>query len=509
MFVQAPVTTIVSTPRPASSVSSRVPCHPDIRIFSTTKSPGFGSRPLAGLAPHVPRTSAFVLFTPSKSGAFCFKPGAPFSTMYQTWITGAFLRRNAAASFCTFATTFCSFACCGEPVSANAPLAIITSFCRSWIRSAVRFGFSFSFAIGRLLFHVRLAPRADLRLDRVERGRARDEQGVPVGTAPGEVAGVLRDLDHAEVLALGADHPDAAGAGDPDVAFLVALHPVRDALLDHAGADALEEHPPVRERAVGVDVVDLDPRLRRFVDVEQRLVGREAEPVRLLVLVLLDDQLRVAAAWRDAEDALPAEHSLALEPEDGHAPVPGVGEPERPVGLHADVVRAVQLLALVVRGQHLAAGALAVRVHADERAGRVLANDQPAVRVEGHPVALVTRARDDLDATLLVPAPPGVGGHVGEEQELPLRVPDRPLREGEAGAELLDLDVLVDEPPELVGPHVYCAHAALLDTALGTGFRRLSPRQFPDSAEPTRCARSPSSGQAGDLSRTSRRQTAR
>ena len=148
MFVQAPLTTTVSTPRPRSSVSSFVSCQPDIRIFSTTKSPRFGSRPAAGCAPHVPRTSAFAPFTPSKSGAFCFSPGAPFSTMYQTWITGAPALRKAAASFFTLATTFCSFACCGEPDSAKAPFSMITSFCRSWIRSAVRFGSSFSFAIG-------------------------------------------------------------------------------------------------------------------------------------------------------------------------------------------------------------------------------------------------------------------------------------------------------------------------------------------------------------------------
>src|SRR4051812_12844770 len=228
MFVHAPVTTIVSMPRPVSSVSSFVSCHADMRIFSTTKSPRLGSRPAAGFAPHEPRTSAFVPATPSKSGAFCFRPGAPFSTMYQTWITVPPFRRNAFASFFTFATTFCSSACWGEPVSAKAPFAIITSFCRSWISIAVFFGFSFfSFAIASLLAHVRLAPRADLGLDRIQRRRARDEQGVPVGPTPREVARVLRDLDHAEVLAGRADHPDAAGAGDPDVALLVALHPVR------------------------------------------------------------------------------------------------------------------------------------------------------------------------------------------------------------------------------------------------------------------------------------------
>src|SRR5262249_9360617 len=231
MFVQAPVTTIVSTPRPASSVSSFVSCQADIRIFSTTKSPAFGSRPLAGFAPQLPRTSAFVLFTPSKRGAFCFSPGAPFSTMYQTWITGARLRRNAAASFCTFATTFCSFACWGEPVSANAPLGIITSFCRSWIRSAVRFGFSLSLAIRVLLVHVGLAAARDLRLHPVQRGRRRNEEPVPVGPSEGQVPHALGDPDDADVLTVRTEHPDALGAGDPDVPLLVALHPVDEAAL--------------------------------------------------------------------------------------------------------------------------------------------------------------------------------------------------------------------------------------------------------------------------------------
>ena len=50
--------------------------------------------------------------------------------------------RQAAARSATLATTFCSFACCGEPDSANAPPSMITSFCRSWISMAVRDGSS-------------------------------------------------------------------------------------------------------------------------------------------------------------------------------------------------------------------------------------------------------------------------------------------------------------------------------------------------------------------------------
>ena len=50
-----------------------------MRIFSTTKSPGFGSSPPTGAAPQLPRTSALVS-TPSKSGALSVRPGAPGST---------------------------------------------------------------------------------------------------------------------------------------------------------------------------------------------------------------------------------------------------------------------------------------------------------------------------------------------------------------------------------------------------------------------------------------------
>src|SRR6476620_7766196 len=114
------------------------------------------------------------------------------------------LRQVAARAF-TFSTTFCSFACSGEPVSANAPPSIITSFCRSWMistqRSASRVRPS-SF-IYRLLTHVRLAPRTDRGSNGVHRGGARDVERVPVLAAPAEVPGVLGDEDRPEMLALG------------------------------------------------------------------------------------------------------------------------------------------------------------------------------------------------------------------------------------------------------------------------------------------------------------------
>ena len=127
------------------------------------------------------------------------------------------------------------------------------------------------------------------------------------------------------------------------------------------------------------------------VDVEQRLVGREAEPVRLYEVV--DEQLQLAAARRDAVDALEVEILLALDAEAGHPAVGRIAEVDRAARVDHDVVRAVQLLALVVGREHLTVAARAVGIHADDRARRVLADDQAALGVERHAVALVARLR--------------------------------------------------------------------------------------------------------------------
>src|SRR5262245_41962667 len=446
MFVQAPVMMIVSRPRPASRVSSFVPCQALIRIFSTMRSPSFGSSPSAGAAPQVPRTSAFPSFTPLKSGAFSLSPGAPSSTRYQTWITGTPLLRHVSASAATFSTTFCSFACSGAPESAKAPPSIITSFCRSWInitqRDASRL--SPSSFIDRLLTHVRLAPRSDSGLDRVERGRARDVERVPVLAAPREVPRVLGDENRSEMPALGGDDPDAARPGHPDAPALVALHPVGDALLDDAGADALEEHAAVRDVPVAVRIPDLDVRARRVDAVEQRIVGREAEPVRQDELVLVDDELELVltASGGNPEDALPAELALPLDAETGEAAVPGIGEVDRPRRVDADVVRAVQVLALEVVCEHLAAP---VGTLAPQRARHVLADDEVEVGVVRHAVALERRPHHLDDGAVGRVAAPHVAGHVGEEEMVLGGMPDRPLREREAGGDPLDFRPFLDE----------------------------------------------------------------
>src|SRR4051812_9737507 len=375
--------------------------------------------------------------------------------MYQTWITGTPLARHASASAATFATTPCAVACAGAPESANAPPSMITSFCRSWITSADRDGSSARASLLTRSPHVREAVAGDLAAQAVHRRRRGDEQPAPVRSAPVDVAHGLRHLHGAQVLALGAEdaHPEGARlaprAGDPDVAALVELHAV-DEVADGevAGADAVGHDPPGAERAVVADVEGADVRPLRVVDVEDALVGGEAQPVGLAEVVV--EQLRLAAAGREPVEALEGEVLLALDAEPGHAPVRRVREVDRAVAFDDDVVGAVELLALEVRRQHLAARPRPVGVHPHDRARDVLADDEPAVEVERHAVALVGRAGDLAHAALLVPAAAGVAGHVAEEQEA-LRVPERTLGEREPRAELLELGPLVDQLEDGVG----------------------------------------------------------
>ena len=70
--------------------------------------------------------------------------------------------------------------------------------------------------------------------------------------------------------------------------------------------------------------------------------------------------------------------------------VAGIGEPDRAVARHHDVVRRIQRFALVTVEQH---GDAAVVLGAGDAAGVVLAGDQPAFAIAGVAVGVVRRAR--------------------------------------------------------------------------------------------------------------------
>src|SRR5262249_4818039 len=159
-----------------------------------------------------------------------------------------------------------------------------------------------------------------------------------------------------------------------------------------------------------------------------------------------------------AIDTLEAELARPFHAIDRHASIPGVAEIDRAARMHADIIRAVQLLVLEMRGQHVTP---AVRAFADKGRGRVLADDQVQLGIVGHAVALVRGTPDLDDATARIPAPSYIARHVGEQQELVDRMPDRSLREIETGADLADRRVRIDQAFEF-GPQRYMRHRSLL-----------------------------------------------
>ena len=271
--------------------------------------------------------------------------------------------------------------------------------------------------------------------------RRRQIEGAKVRAAPGEIGDELGHPQLADQLAGRRIDPDAAGAGAPDIAALIAFHAVGHARFE-LGADAGRENAAVGEFAVAFYVEHADQRLHGVVDVELSFVRREAEAVRLIEHIAVDEQQRLSTGRRQAVDALEAELAGTLHAEAGHPSVPGIGKIDRAARMHADIVRAVELLAAEMGGEHLAPP---VRPLADQRRGRMLADDQIEVGVIGHAVAFVRRLLDLDDAVARIPAPSHICGHVGEQQMLFDRVPDGTFREGEARADLTDRRMQIDQ----------------------------------------------------------------
>src|SRR5690242_11722306 len=109
----------------------------------------------------------------------------------------------------------------------------------------------------------------------------------------------------------------------------------------------------------------------------------------------VDHEFRRAATRRDAIDSLEAELARPLDAIDRHAAIPGVAEIDRAARMDADIVRAVELLILEMRGDHLAP---TVGTLADQGRGGMLADDQIELGVIRHAVAFVRRTLDLGDA---------------------------------------------------------------------------------------------------------------
>jgi hypothetical protein len=101
----------------------------------------------------------------------------------------------------------------------------------------------------------------------------------------------------------------------------------------------------------------------------------------------------------------------------------------------------------------------------------MLADDQVELGVIGHAVAFVRGTLDLGHAAPRIPAPAHVARHVREQEVVIDRMPDRPLRELEPGADLADRRIGIDQRIEFA-PQGDVGHRPILDVQAGNQSRR-------------------------------------
>src|ERR1700761_4238587 len=156
------------------------------------------------------------------------------------------------------------------------------------------------------------------------------EQRAQFIAAPSEIGCDLRDMQSSDQFARRSINPDAARTRDPDIAALVAFHPIGAAALRRR-LDLACKQALARQGAVGRDVERADQLFRAVVDVEQLLIRRKAKAVRLLEQIAIDREMETAV-WRQPIDGLEAELARTLDAETRHTPINRVGEIDRAVG---------------------------------------------------------------------------------------------------------------------------------------------------------------------------------
>src|SRR5438445_75513 len=160
---------------------------------------------------------------------------------------------------------------------------------------------------------------------------------------------------------------------------------------------------------------------------------REAEPVRPIEVV--HEQRRRSRICPRAEDALKTQLLRAGDTEELRAAVGRIAEVDGAVRRAHDVVGAIQLLAVPVRGDRLRGSVGEGHRHL---ARGVLAGEQAPPTVPGEPVRFRARLSKRRDAVGRRPPAQMITGHVAPEQEAPARMPERSFGEEAAAGDLLE-----------------------------------------------------------------------
>src|SRR5262249_2029788 len=244
----------------------------------------------------------------------------------------------------------------------------------------------------------------------------------------------LGQVDLADQSAIGrvAMHAVEAGAapagGRPQVAVAIGPDTIR-ITGTHLYKDATVTQAPI------LDVEDADVGGRAGIDdIDQPLVGREAQPGRPVEVG--GHHGRLAAARVEPVD-IARQLEGRLVPFIVHQnAIARIGEPDRPVGVDYDIVRRVKALAVESIHQHRDPPVVLSARHPPRA---VLATDQPPLVIAGVAIAVVgRRAEDRHRAGLLAPAQDAVVRDIREEQKAAIAEPDRPLGPARTGPQPLD-----------------------------------------------------------------------
>ncbi len=262
------------------------------------------------------------------------------------------------------------------------------------------------------------------RVDRLARGH---EQAVALQAAEAEVGAALGQRDAADhdaigrvdhhAVELGVAHAPAA----PQIAVDVAAHAVR-----RAGA-RIDEHALVGDLvAARRHVIGKDLAVRHaagFHDVEDLLVRRETQSVRP-EHAFRDDRGFAGRAVDPVDIGVDLGFglvALVIAEQAEHR----IGEPDRAVGFHHDVVRGIQPLA--VEGVHQDRDR-SVIFGPDDAPPAMLAGDQPSLPVAGIAVGEVRGSAKNADAArFLFPLDDALVRNVAAQQIAAVGEPHRPL----------------------------------------------------------------------------------
>ena len=229
-------------------------------------------------------------------------------------------------------------------------------------------------------------------------------------------------------------------AGRPDIAVDIHPEPVKFPVRTGREQRRLAEALAVLPNRIGVD--GRRNRAAGIGHVEQAFVRREREAIRPISIV---EHLCEGAGFRiEPEEVagvklLSGTDALVIAVD----AIGRIGEPDRAIRLHDEIIRGIQAFALEPVRQH---GDRAVVLGAGDAARQVLAGDEAALSVHGVAVRIIRGQAEHRNRTVgfVEPHHPVVG-NVGPDEIAPGREIGRAFRPAAAGPEVFEFRMANDE----------------------------------------------------------------